>query len=406
METTHHAAGPQDASPRSSKARPGKARAEADLRKRWHSNKSFTYHALLAVIQAENGNAGLPDNTDSRHMLIVIGDIAWHAAKEPATELRRVVPTFARWCDVEALIGHVEALAEKRGRALTAKEASKLINFTYERWKRAARKPFDPCDKTPRQMDAIRRKRSAERSRTYRKRQKAKRAPKPKPTPEMVEHLMATHGISRRTAYYWIESGGERRIIVPKPKPWEAFGCSRATWYRRGRPAPGDTTDCTKSIMSGETVDCTNHIVEPEQNLPHEPEIIDVSSGETVSLHKMRHNLSVFVDTEGVTRGESADVAPTDVLPDGLGGHRQLQAEQADGKEAWRWEVCGRPVLTLHTTRVDRRDAREAREFDGPRLPWMNISDKDERRRAIFARAEADLRAFDAADQNLSGRAA
>lgn len=357
MQSTHHEAEPQPA--RSPK--PGKARAEADLRKRWHSNKSFTFHALLALMQAEHGNAGLPDNADSRQMLIVLGDIAWHAAKEPATELRRVVPTFARWCNVEAMINHVAELAEKRGRPLSPKESSKLIGFTYERWKLAPRKPFDPCDKTPKQMEAIRRKKAAASAKAYRARRSAERAPKP--TPEMVKHLMATHGISRRTAYYWIESGGERRIVVPKPKPWEAFGCSRATWHRRGRPAPDGTADCTKPVMGGETVDCTNSIIDPEQNLPHELDLIDVLSGETVSLHKMRHDLSVFLDREPLTRGESADVAPTVVPPDGpLGGHRHLEAEQADGKKevAGRvTEVCGRPVLTINNPRVDRRDARE-----------------------------------------------
>ena len=75
---------------------PGRARAEADLRKRWLSNKSFTFHALLAVMQAEDGNAGLPDNGDSRQMLIVIADLAGHFCKEPVTELQRVVPTLNR----------------------------------------------------------------------------------------------------------------------------------------------------------------------------------------------------------------------------------------------------------------------------------------------------------------------
>lgn len=53
-------------------------------------------------------------------------------------------------------------------------------------------------------------------------------------------------------------------------------------------------------------------------------------------------------------------VADTFVPPDGpLGGHRRLRAEESKEGARQRYEVCGRPVLTIHTTRVDRRDARE-----------------------------------------------
>jgi hypothetical protein len=52
-------------------------------------------------------------------------------------------------------------------------------------------------------------------------------------------------------------------------------------------------------------------------------------------------------------------VADTFVPPDGpLRGHRRLRAEESKEGAVRVSEVCGRPVLTIHTTRVDRRDAR------------------------------------------------
>lgn len=79
-----------------------------------------------------------------------------------------------------------------------------------------------------------------------------------------------------------------------------------------------------------------------------------------------------------------------------------IETEPADSlKGASRGEVSDGPAARSDTEPVDRKD--------GPRLPWMNITDREERRRAIIAAAEAELRAMDAKEaylRQVKGRAA
>ncbi|WP_172766170.1 rep protein, partial [Neisseria gonorrhoeae] len=51
-------------------------------------------------------------------------------------------------------------------------------------------------------------------------------------------------GCSTRTVFRaWSQSRADylAENSIGRDKPWEHFGISRATWYRRGKPMPSET---------------------------------------------------------------------------------------------------------------------------------------------------------------------
>ena len=98
---------------------------------------------------------------------------------------------------------------------------------------------------------------------------------------------------------------------------------------------------------------------------------------------------------------EVAEIAPT------VEATAHIETEHAERQEeAIRGEVSKGLAQNPDTEPVDRKDAREPFRHDGRRLPWMDISDREQRRLAIVAEAEAYLRASDALERKLKGRAA
>lgn len=58
-----------------------------------------------------------------------------------------------------------------------------------------------------------------------------------------IKELAARFGCSTRTvARAWSQSREDylAENTISRDKPWEHFGISRATWYRRGKPMPSE----------------------------------------------------------------------------------------------------------------------------------------------------------------------
>ncbi len=58
------------------------------------------------------------------------------------------------------------------------------------------------------------------------------------------KELAKRFGCSTRTVFRaWSQSRADylAENSISRDKPWEHFGISRATWYRRGKPMPSET---------------------------------------------------------------------------------------------------------------------------------------------------------------------
>ncbi|WP_172763590.1 HTH domain-containing protein, partial [Neisseria gonorrhoeae] len=59
-----------------------------------------------------------------------------------------------------------------------------------------------------------------------------------------AKELAKRFGCSTRTVFRaWSQSRAAylAENSISRDKPWEHFGISRATWYRRGKPMPSET---------------------------------------------------------------------------------------------------------------------------------------------------------------------
>ncbi|EMR8545379.1 HTH domain-containing protein [Neisseria gonorrhoeae] len=59
-----------------------------------------------------------------------------------------------------------------------------------------------------------------------------------------AKELAKRFGCSTRTVFRtWSQSRADylAENSISRDKPWEHFGISRATWYRRGKPMPSET---------------------------------------------------------------------------------------------------------------------------------------------------------------------
>ncbi len=59
-----------------------------------------------------------------------------------------------------------------------------------------------------------------------------------------AKELAKRFGCSTRTVFRaWSQSRADylAENSISSDKPWEHFGISRATWYRRGKPMPSET---------------------------------------------------------------------------------------------------------------------------------------------------------------------
>ncbi|EOF8736748.1 HTH domain-containing protein [Neisseria gonorrhoeae] len=59
-----------------------------------------------------------------------------------------------------------------------------------------------------------------------------------------AKELAKRFGCSTRTVFRaWSQSRADylAENSISRNKPWEHFGISRATWYRRGKPMPSET---------------------------------------------------------------------------------------------------------------------------------------------------------------------
>ena len=69
---------------------------------------------------------------------------------------------------------------------------------------------------------------------------KARTTKRPMKAREIAERF----GCTTRTVYnFWAQSRADylAENSISRDKPWEHFGISRATWYRRGKPMPSET---------------------------------------------------------------------------------------------------------------------------------------------------------------------
>ncbi|TSG18892.1 helix-turn-helix domain-containing protein, partial [Salmonella enterica subsp. enterica serovar Infantis] len=65
-----------------------------------------------------------------------------------------------------------------------------------------------------------------------------------------AKELAKRFGCSTRTVFRaWSQSRADylAENSISRDKPWEHFGISRATWYRRGKPKPSDTCNQTET---------------------------------------------------------------------------------------------------------------------------------------------------------------
>ena len=66
-----------------------------------------------------------------------------------------------------------------------------------------------------------------------------------------AKELAKRFGCSTRTVFRaWSQSRADylAENTISRDKPWEKLGISRATWYRRGKPMPSETTNQQEKI--------------------------------------------------------------------------------------------------------------------------------------------------------------
>ncbi len=170
---------------------------------RWETVRRLRYGALVKLFRHRWGYV-LPDDDAGRGDLWELITNVSLAVGSPNKKVKHVIALWAPWMppdEAEMMIEHVKVLTIYERRP-TAKQLGERLRLTNAERERLKLWPFKPIDVTDEEI--------AERRKT-RKRQRLAQKRREK-------------GIRTRADYL--------ADLASKPKPWEADGVSRSSWYR------------------------------------------------------------------------------------------------------------------------------------------------------------------------------
>ena len=178
-------------------------------------------NALFAYrYRGDRENYVFPDDDAGREDLKIL---LHHYALNNPLAMPRIIKLRAPWMDEAAaarLIDQIGAFPQK----WRAGTLGQKLNFTGAEWRALRLRTIAPVDMTKQERAAF------SQALARRRRQAKRRAKGKKPRAEWL----AAHSARRR-------------------RPWEAFGISRRTWYRRGKPclpAGGTSVDTIKILKA------------------------------------------------------------------------------------------------------------------------------------------------------------
>ena len=171
---------------------------------KWEPLRRLRYGAMIKLFRHRWGHALPEDDAGHGDLWPLILNVSL-AAAEPLKKMAHVIELWAPWMTPEQaadLIRHVGGL-DRYQRIQTAAELGRHMGVTNAVRQKLGLWPFKPIDATDEELEAQRKARRSERRR---------------------ERLRAK-GVRPREAYL--------AEVKSKPKPWEAEGISRRTYYRR-----------------------------------------------------------------------------------------------------------------------------------------------------------------------------
>jgi hypothetical protein len=171
---------------------------------KWEPLRRLRYGAMIRLFRHRWGHALPEDDAGHGDLWPLVLNVSL-AAAEPLKKMGHVIEVWAPWMTSEHaadLIRHVWGL-DRYQRIQTAEELGRHLGITNAVRQQLGLWPFKPTDATDEELEAQRKARRSER-------RSAKRR---------------ANGVRPRAAYL--------AEIKSKPKPWEAVGISRRTYYRR-----------------------------------------------------------------------------------------------------------------------------------------------------------------------------
>ena len=181
---------------------------KADEAAKWETVRRLRYGALLKLFRDRWGYV-LPDDDAGRSDLF---ELIMNISLAPAAVDKKMVcaiETWALWMqpdEANEMVGHINRLTIYE-RTPTARELGNRLRLTNAERERLRLWPIAPFDKTDEELVAQRKAR--ERDRRARKRWE--------------------QGVRTRATYL--------SALSKRPRPWEAEGVSRSTWYNRRKRA-------------------------------------------------------------------------------------------------------------------------------------------------------------------------
>ncbi|WP_434011885.1 hypothetical protein [Methyloceanibacter sp.] len=170
---------------------------------KWETVRCLRYGALRKLFHDRWGFV-LPDDDAGRDDLWILVTNVSLAAAEPQKKMRHVIELWAPWMSAEereAYVRHVWGL-DIYERTSTGREIGQRLGLTNADRERLKLWPFKPIDATDEEI--------AERRKTRKR--------------ERLAQKRREKGIRTRADYL--------ADLASKPKPWEAEGVSRSSWYR------------------------------------------------------------------------------------------------------------------------------------------------------------------------------
>jgi hypothetical protein len=209
----------------------------ADKSAKWETVRRLRYGALIKLFRHRWGYV-LPDDDAGRGDLWELVTNVSLAVGAPEKKIAFIIETWEPWMqpdEAAAMVEHVKMLTIYE-RTPTAKQLGERVRLTNAERERLKLWPIKPIDANDDQIEEQRKARKRERLAQKRK----------------------ANGIRTRTSYL--------AELTSKPRPWEAKGISRSTWYRRKRD--GVCRQLGRGVSPTIVSKQVTHLVSPNMGQP------------------------------------------------------------------------------------------------------------------------------------------
>jgi hypothetical protein len=178
----------------------------SDVPAKWETVRRLRYGALIKLFRHRYGHV-LPDDDAGRADLWLLLQNVSLAPAGSDKKMRHVIELWAPWLSEDEVKERIEflSLLTTYERTPTARDLGERLRLTNAERERLKLWPFRPIDATDEEIDKQRKARKRER----------------------VAKTRAMKGVRTRAAYL--------AELASRPRPWEAKGVSRSTWYRQKR---------------------------------------------------------------------------------------------------------------------------------------------------------------------------